>query len=94
MYKVLIVEPQEFSLKALLNLPVWGKGQEGFVCTKTASNGEEALTLLQTMEFDLVLTEINLSIFDGLQLLKQIHRDNENPLIAFISDRGFYLWSL
>lgn len=86
MYKVLIVEPQEFALKALLNLPVWGKGQDGFVCTETASNGEEALTLLKTMEFDLVLTEINLSIYDGLQLLKQVHRDNEQPLIVFISD--------
>lgn len=86
MHKVLIVEPQEFALKALLNLPVWGKGQDGFVCTKTANNGEEALNLLQTMEFDLVLTEINLSIIDGLQLLKQVHKDNELPLVVFISD--------
>lgn len=86
MHKVLIVEPQEFALKALLNLPVWGKGPDGFVCTETASNGEKALKLLQTMEFDLVLTEINLSIIDGLQLLKQVHRDNELPLIVFVSD--------
>lgn len=86
MYKVLIVEPQEFALKALLNLPIWGMGQDGFVCTETATNGEEALTLLQTKEFDLVLTEINLAIFDGLQLLKQIYRENERPLIVFISD--------
>ncbi|MBB2182676.1 response regulator [Lachnospiraceae bacterium MD1] len=86
MYKVLIVEPQEFALKALLNLPIWGIGEDGFVCTETATNGEEALTLLQTKEFDLVLTEINLSIFDGLQLLKQVYKDNEPPLIVFISD--------
>jgi two-component system response regulator YesN len=86
MYKVLIVEPQEFALKALLNLPIWGKGQDGFVCTETAANGEKALTLLKTMEFDLVLTEINLPIIDGLQLLKQVHKENELPLIVFISD--------
>lgn len=86
MYKVLIVEPQEFALKALLNLPIWGMGENGFVCTETATNGKEALILLQTKEFDLVLTEINLSIYDGLQLLKQIYRDNEPPLIVFISD--------
>jgi len=86
MYKVLIVEPQEFALKALLNLPVWGKGPDGFVCTDTATNGEEALTLLKTKKYDLVLTEINLSIYDGLQLLKLIHRENEEPLFVFVSD--------
>lgn len=86
MYKVLIVEPQEFALKALLNLPVWEKGQDGFICTDIATNGEEALKLLKTKEYDLVLTEINLSIYDGLQILKQVHRDNEEPLIVFISD--------
>lgn len=86
MYKVLIVEPQEFALKALLNLPVWKMGQDGFVCTDTATNGEEALNLLKTKKFDLVLTEINLSIYDGLQILKLIHRENEEPLIVFISD--------
>ncbi len=86
MYKVLIVEPQVFALKALLNLPIWGMGEDGFVCTETATNGEEALTLLQTKEFDLVLTEINLSIIDGLQLIKQVYRENEPPLIVFISD--------
>lgn len=86
MYKVLIVEPQEFALKALLNLPVWEKGQDGFICTDTATNGEEALKLLKTKQFDLVLTEINLSIYDGLQILKQVYRENEEPLFVFISD--------
>ncbi len=85
-YKVLIVEPQEFALKALLNLPVWEKGQDGFICTDTATNGEEAFKLLKTKQFDLVLTEINLSIYDGLQILKQVYRENEEPLFVFISD--------
>ena len=89
MYKVLIVEPQEFSLNALLNLPVWNQekdGHPGFVCTKTAANGEEALALIKENSFDLILTEINLTICDGLQLLKQIHKSNQPPLVVFISD--------
>lgn len=89
MYRVLIVEPQEFSLHALLSLPVWDmeiEGKEGFSCTMTAKNGQEALELVQTNSFDLILTEINLTILDGLQLLKQIHRNNQPPLVVFISD--------
>lgn len=89
MYKVLIVEPQEFSLAALLNLPVWKKetdGHEGFECVDVASNGRDALELIRNQHYDLILTEINLTLCDGLQLLKQIHINNQPPLFVFISD--------
>lgn len=89
MYRVLIVEPQEFSLAALLNLPVWKKesvNHEGFECVQTAANGQDALELARNQHFDLILTEINLTLCDGLQLLKQIHVNNRPPLIVFISD--------
>lgn len=86
MYKTLIIEPQASSLNALLNLPVWGTDKKGFICSKTAANGQEALELIKNTEFDLILTEINLSLCDGLQLLKQIHKNNQPPLVVFISD--------
>ena len=89
MYKVLIVEPQEFSLAALLNLPVWKKeseDHEGFECVDTAANGQDALELVRNHRYDLILTEINLTLCDGLQLLKQIHVNNQPPLVVFISD--------
>jgi two-component system response regulator YesN len=91
MYRTLIVEPQEFSIKTLLSLPIWSSAEDtdytdGFVCSKVASNGQEALELIKSEKFDLVLTEVNLPIFDGLQLLKKIHKDNQPPLVVFISD--------
>lgn len=89
MYRVLIIEPQEFSVNALLRLPVWGEernGKEWFVCRSIAANGREALDMIRENSFDLILTEINLAIVDGLQLLKQIHKSNQPPLIVFISD--------
>lgn len=89
MYKVLVVEPQEFSLNALLNLPVWKKESDehdGFECVMTAKNGQEALKLAQENKFDLILTEINLTLCDGLQLLKKIHTSNQPPLVVFITD--------
>jgi two-component system response regulator YesN len=83
MYKTLIVEPHDFSLKSLLELPIW---DGDFVCAKIATNGQEALEIASNEDFDLILTEINLPIFDGLQLLKRIHKDNQPPLVVFISD--------
>jgi two-component system response regulator YesN len=83
MYRTLIVEPHDFSLNSLLELPIWDKE---FECSKIASNGQEALNYLESENFDLVITEINLPILDGLQLLKKIHRDNQSPLVVFLSD--------
>lgn len=89
MYKVLVVEPQEFSLNALLNLPVWEKvtdDHDGFECVMTAKNGQEAIDFAQENHFDLILTELNLTLRDGLQVLKQVHISNQPPLVVFISD--------
>jgi two-component system response regulator YesN len=89
MYNTLIVEPHDFSLNMLLSLPIWGDidgDDNGFVCSKVATNGQEAIDILNTEKFDLVLTEINLPICDGLQLLKKIHKDNQPPLVVFISE--------
>ncbi|MBP5331317.1 MAG: response regulator [Lachnospiraceae bacterium] len=89
MYSVLVVEPQEFSRNNLLNLPVWNKNtasHQGFTCTHIASNGSEALEITKNNEIDLILTEINLTILDGLQLLKKVHVSSRPPLVVFISD--------
>lgn len=89
MYKVLIVEPQEFSLNALLSLPLWNQKideYDGFECVKTAKNGQEAIELAKIEHFDLILTELNLTLRDGLQVLKEVHISNEPPLVVIISD--------
>ncbi len=85
-YKTLIIEPQNFSLHSLLTLPIWGENKSGFVCTHTASNGEQALEILRDNNIDLVLTEINLPLLDGLALLKKVYCDGKPPLVVFISD--------
>ncbi len=89
MYKVLIVEPQEFSVNALLSLPVWKVKTaccDGFECIAVAKNGQEAIDLAEKNDFDLILTEINLPLRDGLQVLKQVRKSNHPPLVVFISD--------
>lgn len=89
MYRVMIVEPQEFSVNALLSLPVWKVKTaccDEFECVAIAKNGQEAIDLAEKSDFDLILTEINLPLRDGLQVLKQVHKSNRAPLVVFISD--------
>jgi two-component system cell cycle response regulator DivK len=59
--------------------------QEGFEVT-TAENAEQALVLLQTYVPDLILMDIQLPGMDGLQLTRQLRRNeilDEVPIVAF-----------
>ena len=50
---------------------------------ETASNGAEALALLDKHDFDLVVSDISMPGMDGLELLKAIHaRDPDLPVIV------------
>jgi signal transduction histidine kinase len=60
--------------------------KEGYV-VDTASSGDEAITLLQTLEYDLVLTDLHMEGGDGLSVLSQIRR--QAPLTISVVLTGF-----
>ena len=43
-----------------------------------ASNGVEALALLNEHEFDLILSDINMPVMDGLELVRNIQEHGES----------------
>jgi diguanylate cyclase (GGDEF)-like protein len=53
-------------------------------CTKAAS-AEEALAVLEQSTFDLVVSDINMSGFSGLELLPLVHRDSPDTVVVMIS---------
>ncbi|HEY6804743.1 MAG TPA: response regulator [Pyrinomonadaceae bacterium] len=60
--------------------------KEGYV-VDTASSGDEAITLLQKLEYDLVLTDLHMENGDGLSVLSQIRR--QAPLTISVVLTGF-----
>lgn len=85
MYKVLVADDREIFLIELKRLKVWGE-KSGFEIIDTASNGEEALELLNKNSYDLVLTDIRMPVVDGLQLLREIQKDKLCPSVVFLSE--------
>ena len=60
----------------------------GYDDVATAADGRQALQLLQGQPFDLVLTNWNMPVMDGLQLIKQIPGSPKHariPVILFTS---------
>jgi signal transduction histidine kinase len=60
--------------------------KEGYI-VDTASSGDEAISLLQKLEYDLVLTDLHMEGGDGLSVLSQIRR--QAPLTISVVLTGF-----
>ena len=81
--RVLLVEDTPFFLK----LEISYLEAAGYR-VQSACNGKEALQLLQENEFDIVVSDINMPLMDGLELVKRIRSDKRFeglPVIAVTS---------
>lgn len=87
MFKTLIVDGREPFLTELKRLKVWGEAS-GFEIADKSCNGSQALELLRKNTYDLVLTDIRMPVIDGLQLLKEIKKENLCPCVVIISEHS------
>ena len=60
--------------------------KEGYI-VDAASSGDEAIALLQKLEYDLVLTDLHMEGGDGLSVLSQIR--HQSPLTISVVLTGF-----
>lgn len=83
MNKVLIVEDEKMIRKGIVAMlkraPVEIK--EIIECR----NGKEAIELLQTTKFDLMITDIRMPKMDGISLVKQIRDMPSKPMVVVVS---------
>lgn len=85
MRKVMLVEDEELILQGIRNIIDWES--VGMEVVHMAHNGEEALSLWEKEPVDIVVSDINMSIMDGLKLLELIReRDGR---VRFILLTGY-----
>jgi YesN/AraC family two-component response regulator len=83
MYKILLVDDDKAIRYLYSKMKVWS--QCGFEISMEASNGKEALEILQDKQFDLVVTDIRMPFVDGIELLRAIKERNIDTCIVFVS---------
>ncbi len=71
MYKLLIVDDEPLVQIGLQSMLPWAE-MDITICA-TASNGKQALNLIQTLHPDLVITDIKMPLMNGLELLETCH---------------------
>lgn len=83
----MIVDDEPYIRQGLRILINWE--QYGFTVCGEAANGREALELLETTDFDLVITDIKMPVMSGLELIEQTW-ERVSRKIGFIILSGFY----
>lgn len=83
MYKVVIVDDEINIRDSIVKLDVYE--ELGFKIIGCASNGIEALELVETTDIDLIITDIKMPYMDGLELARTVRELYPDIAIAFLS---------
>jgi DNA-binding NtrC family response regulator len=80
--RILVVDDEE-ALRTVLGSELSGEGYE----VDTASDGDEAISMVQNKKFDLLLLDIRMPKLDGFEVLKFVKKNF--PAIKVIMLTGF-----
>lgn len=83
MYKILIVDDETAAIEYIGR--IIEKSCEGFETADTARSAEEAWTLLENKNFDVLITDIKMGGITGIELAERIRKKNPGIQIIIIS---------
>jgi len=81
--RTLLVEDEANMVRTLARILV----RKGFL-VDSAANGHEALALLSQGSYDLVITDLNMPVMDGLTLLREMHARDVHPATIVLTGHG------
>lgn len=83
MFHILLVDDEPLVRLKMKSLTDWEK--YGYVITGEASDGTEALKMLEQKEFDIVLVDISMPGMDGITFIREMKERNLEPQILMLS---------
>ncbi len=83
MYNLLIVDDEYEICNGLCNLFPWD--EIGFSVIGNAGDGQQALDIIDHNKIDVILSDICMPTFDGLQMAKKLYEEKRNIKIVFLS---------
>lgn len=83
MYKVVLVDDEILTREAISENTPWEEA--GFILTGTAENGRDAISVIESVHPELVITDITMPVMDGLDLSKYIKEKYPSTSVIIIS---------
>ena len=84
MYNLLLVDDEPLIKVAFQSAVEWGKN--GFLLAATASNGQEALHIVETQHIDALITDLKMPGMDGLALIHELKKRSFTGPILVLSN--------
>lgn len=79
---VLVVDDSKLAQKNICNvIKQMGVNQSNIT---TATNGKEAIELLESTEYDLVITDLNMPVMDGNELIEYVRHQSSQPYVPVL----------
>lgn len=85
MYKIMLVDDESQVREAIIEMIPWN--DHGFTVVGQAANGRDALEILDTVNPDVIITDIKMPIMDGMELIRAVRESQ--PLIKIVILSGF-----
>ncbi|MBF0224201.1 MAG: sigma-54-dependent Fis family transcriptional regulator [Desulfobacterales bacterium] len=82
-FSILIIDDEETALKSLTHI----MRKEGFLTT-SVKDGEEALKLIRSKSFDIILSDLILGNIDGIEIISEAKRKDPETEIIIITGYG------
>ena len=83
MYKIIFVDPDSSVIDTICNIFDWK--EMGIEPVGTFDNAVDAAEFIKANNVDAVLTEVNISEFSGIDLVKYVNKNCKNTIVAFMS---------
>lgn len=83
MYDVMIVDDEKVFREAFAQIIPWK--QYGFHIVGMAQNGKEAIDILNSSKCDVMFTDIEMPVLDGIQLMDYVHEKYPEIIIIVLS---------
>lgn len=86
MLKILLVDDEKFAIEGLIAMLDWKSFQGELI--GTASSGEEAVLLLDTIHPDVIISDIKMGGMNGIELARIVHEQNRQIQVILLTAHG------
>lgn len=86
MLRILLVDDEKYAIEGLISMLNWDCFQGELV--GTASSGEEALALLESVHPDVIISDIKMGGMNGIELAKRVHEKQKQIQVILLTAHG------
>lgn len=91
MERTILIADDEYSARKMLRMHLERLG--GYTVVAEAANGQKALELFRSLSPDILITDIQMPIMNGLDLVEAIRREKENQIVIILSCYESFLYA-